>query len=140
MGAFATRSIRKGARVIEYTGERITPKEADRRYQPRASADPRVLLFSVDDRITIDPGVGGNEAMFINHSCEPNCESLTDRRRVYIVAIRKIQVGEELTYDYNLTREDIDDEDIEGRYACNCGAKTCRGTILQPKPQAGPRT
>ena len=138
MGAFATRAIGKGARVIEYTGERISPAEADRRYQPGASSDERVLLFSVDDRVTIDAGAGGNEARFINHSCEPNCESVTQRRRVYIVALRKIDVGDELTYDYRLTREDIDDEDAQGRYACNCGARNCRGTMLQPKAYAEP--
>ena len=92
-----------------------------------------MLLFSVDRRTVIDAGVRGNDARFINHSCEPNCEAVTDNRRVYIEALRDIQVGEELLYDYNLTRHDDDAENLEQRYACHCGAKTCRGTMLAPK-------
>ncbi|HEY5955199.1 MAG TPA: SET domain-containing protein-lysine N-methyltransferase [Polyangiaceae bacterium] len=132
LGAFATEPIRKGTRVIEYLGERITPKEADRRYNDDASKHPHVLLFSVDGRTVIDAGVRGNEARFINHSCEPNCEAVTDKRRVFIEALRDIKAGEELLYDYNLTRQDDDAPDLEERYACYCGSKTCRGTMLTP--------
>jgi SET domain-containing protein len=133
LGAFAIVPVRKGTRIIEYLGERITPKEADRRYDDDASEHPHVLLFSVDSRTVIDAGVRGNDARFINHSCEPNCEAVTDNRRVYIEALRDIQVGEELLYDYNLTRHDDDAENLEQRYACHCGAKTCRGTMQAPK-------
>jgi uncharacterized protein len=132
IGAFAVSPIRKGARIIEYTGERISPAEADRRYDDDASEHPRVLLFSVDGRTVIDAGVDGNEAQYINHSCEPNCAAVTDKRRVYIEALRNIEPGEELLYDYNLTRQDDDAPDLEQRYACHCGAPTCRGTMLTP--------
>ncbi len=134
LGAFATVRLRKGTRIIEYVGERITPKEADRRYDDDddATEHPRVLLFSVDSRTVIDAGVGGNDARFINHSCEPNCEAVTDKRRVYIEALRDIEPGEELLYDYNLTRHDDDADDLEQRYACHCGAESCRGTMLTP--------
>ena len=98
-GAFATQRIRKGARVIEYLGERISAEEGDRRYSDEAE-HPHVLLFVVDDDTVIDAGVNGNEARFINHSCEPNCKSVTIRKRVYIEAIKNIKVGEELGYDY----------------------------------------
>lgn len=133
VGAFAVRPIRKGTRIIEYLGERIGQDEADRRYDDSLTEHPRVLLFSVDDRTVIDAGVNGNEARFINHSCEPNCRSVTRRGRVHIWAIRDISVGEELTYDYSLTREGIGDDEAYTRYACQCGAPTCRRTMLAPK-------
>ena len=80
-GAFATRRIRKGTRIIEYTGERLTPSAADARYHDDRSAHPHVLLFTVDRRTVIDAGVGGNEARYFNHSCEPNCEAVIEQRR-----------------------------------------------------------
>lgn len=132
-GAFAIRSIRKGTRIVEYLGERISQAEADRRYDDTLVENPRVLLFTVDHRTVIDAGVGGNDGRFINHSCAPNCKSVTRRGRVHIWAIRDIAPGEELTYDYNLTREGISDEEASTRYACRCGAATCRGTMLAPK-------
>ncbi len=132
LGAFASGPIPGGTRIIEYTGERITHAEADRRYDDDAGEHPRVLLFTVDRRTVIDGGVGGNASRFINHSCEPNCEAVTDRRHVYIEALRDIAAGEELLYDYNLTRHDDDAENLEQRYACHCGAKNCRGTMLAP--------
>ena len=132
LGGFATRRIRKGTRIIEYIGERISPDEADRRYNDDESDHPLVLLFTVDKRTIIDAGVGGNDARFINHSCDPNCETVTERRHVYIEAIKDISAGEELTYDYNLTRDGLDDDDVEERYACHCGTKNCRGTMLAP--------
>ncbi len=136
LGAFASEHISKGTRIIEYTGERITHAEADRRYDDDATEHPRVLLFTVDRRTVIDGGVGGNEAQFINHSCEPNCEAVTQRGHVYIEALRDIAAGEELLYDYNLTRHSDDAEGLEERYACHCGAPTCRGTMLAPKETA----
>lgn len=131
LGVFAATSIPKGTLIIEYTGERITPAEADRRYNDDATDHPRVLLFSVDSRTVIDGGVGGNDAQFINHSCEPNCAAVIRKKRVFVEALRDIEPGEELLYDYHLTRES-DDEGLEQRYACQCGAPTCRGTMLAP--------
>ena len=133
-GAFATQRIRKGTRIIEYKGERISPKQGDARYENGHSKDAPVLLFTVDKRTVIDAGVGGNEARFINHSCEPNCEAVIDTRRVFIEAIRTISSDEELTYDYNLTRDGQDDRQTEKEYACHCGAANCRGTMLEPLP------
>jgi hypothetical protein len=136
LGAFSAAPIPKGTRIIEYTGERVSPAEADRRYDDDAIEHARVLLFSVDSRTVIDAGVGGNESQFINHSCEPNCEAVTDRRRVYIEALRDIAAGEELLYDYNLTRHDDDADDLEQRYECHCRAASCRGTMLTPAQKA----
>jgi hypothetical protein len=130
LGAFATRHIQKDTRIIEYVGERITPVEADARYADGASAHELVLLFTVDARTVIDAGVNGNLARYINHSCEPNCESVTDRRRVWIYAIRDIERGEEITYDYNLTGDDGIEAQAE-QYACHCGTSSCRGTMYR---------
>lgn len=133
LGAFATRRIPKGTRISEYVGERITPAVADERYDDDSAAHIHVLLFTVDKKTVIDAGVGGNEARFINHSCAPNCEPVIEKKRVYIEALRDIPEGEELTYDYNLTREGDYGAETEARYACHCGAQTCRGTMLEPR-------
>lgn len=130
LGAFATQRIPKGARIIEYQGQRITPDEADVRYEGAATKHPLVLLFTVDERTVIDAGVGGNEARYINHSCEPNCEAVIERRRIWIYSLREIDPGEELTYDYNLTGDD-DIQAQTSQYPCTCGAPTCRGTLYR---------
>src|SRR5687768_10679939 len=74
-GAFAIRPVRKGTRIIEYTGERISHDEADRRYDDAGMGRHHTFLFSVDRKTVIDAAVGGNDARFINHSCAPNCEA-----------------------------------------------------------------
>lgn len=137
-GAFALQTIPKETRIIEYTGERITPAVAQRRYgreercDDDVSAEPHFYLFSVDSRTNIDGSVDGNEARFINHSCEPNCEAIVEKKRVYIEALRTIDAGEELTYDYRLDAGDDVTEEDRQRYACHCGAPRCRGTMLVP--------
>ena len=131
LGAFAQRPIPKGARIIEYRGERISPAEADRRYADSPEGHPHVLLFTVNSRIVIDGGVRGNEARFINHSCSPNCEAVTEGRRIWIYALKDIAVGEELTYDYNLTGDPQDLAEQRREYPCNCGSANCRGTMFK---------
>jgi hypothetical protein len=134
LGVFATRGIKNGTRVIEYLGERISHAAADRRYDHKDENDSHTVLFIVDARTVIDAGVGGNEARFVNHGCEPNCESVIEHRRVFIEAIRDIAAGEELTYDYQIQREADDPPDIDVIFACRCGAPSCRGTMLWPPP------
>jgi SET domain-containing protein len=129
MGVFALKRIRKGTPVIEYLGERITPEESDQRYA-RLANPAHTFLFTVDDRLVVDATWKGNVARYINHSCDPNCESTIVRRHIWIKAIRDIVPGEELTYDYNL---DLDGRRPKGwrqMYACHCGAESCRGTLL----------
>ena len=130
LGVFAAQPISKGARIIEYLGERVTHEEADRRYAHKE--DNHTFLFIVDARTVIDAGVNGNEARFVNHACEPNCESVIENRRVFIDAIRNIGPGEELTYDYQIQREADDPPDIDAVFACQCGLQRCRGTMLWP--------
>lgn len=137
-GGFALRRIRKGTRVVEYLGDRITHRQADLRYQDKSDRDNHTFLFIVDRGVVIDGGVNGNDARFINHSCDPNCESVIDDRRVFIEAIRTIKPGEELTYDYQIGRDRNDPPDVDEIFACRCGAEKCRGTMLWPaKRRAG---
>jgi uncharacterized protein len=131
-GAFALAPIAKGTRLIEYVGERVSHKEADRRYESKDANDNHTFLFIVDARTVIDAGVDGNDARFFNHSCDPNCESVIENGRVYIEMIRAAQPGEELTYDYQIQREADDPADIDEIFACRCGARQCRGTMLWP--------
>ena len=129
-GVFATRSIAKGTRVIEYVGERISHAEADRRHGDKPLEDNHTFLFTVDSRTVIDAGTGGNAARFINHSCDANCETVIEKKRVYIDAARNIAVGEELGYDYMIERDPTDPSNIDEIFACRCGAANCRGTML----------
>ena len=138
LGVFATRRISKGTRVIEYLGERVSHAEADRRYEDKDANDNHTFLFILDDDTVIDAGVNGNEARFVNHACDPNCESVIENRRIFIDAIRTIQPGEELTYDYQIPREADDPPDIDEIFACRCGLKGCRGSMLWP-PSSGRR-
>ena len=116
-GCYTTTDLRKGARVAEYTGRRISKEEADSNYEE----SPVTYLFGLGDgEIVID---GHCAAMFINHSCAANCETSEENGRVWIKAIKAIKAGEEITYDYCLY-DGGDDEAI-----CNCGAKSCRGTM-----------
>ena len=132
LGVFATRRIRKGTRIVEYLGERVSHKVADDRYEQKDADDGHTFLFIVDRGVVIDAGVDGNEARFINHGCDPNCESVIEDRRVFVEAIRTIQPGEELKYDYQIGRDDDDPENVDEVFACRCGAKSCRGTMLWP--------
>jgi len=132
LGVFALHRIEAGTRVLEYLGERISHAEADRRYEGKGATDSHTFLFIADDTTVIDAGVDGNEARFVNHACDPNCESVIERARVFIDAIRTIAPGEELTYDYQIRREPGDPPDIDAVFACHCRLPRCRGTMMWP--------
>ena len=135
-GAFATRNIRKGTRLIEYLGQRISWRTADKRYDDEKMGRHHTFLFTVDDNTVIDAAVNGNDARFLNHSCDGNCEAIEDRKRIFLEARRSIKAGEELLYDYQYERTDDHTEEDEKFYACRCGSPKCRGSILAPKPAA----
>ena len=135
LGVFARRPIPAKTRIIEYTGELISSEEADARYDDLAMEQHQTYLFELDDGRCIDGAAGGNEARFINHSCDPNCESVEVEGHIWIESIRPIAEGEELTYDYAYEREEGDD-DLTGFYVCRCGAANCRSTILRPRNDA----
>jgi hypothetical protein len=116
-GCYTTKAIKKGAQVCEYDGPRFSRSEADERYKDRFVT----YLFSTGKDQVID---GFGTAMFINHCCEPNCETEEVDGRVFVSALRDIAPGEELTYEYNL--HDSDDDECD----CYCGVPKCRGTMF----------
>jgi SET domain-containing protein len=130
-GVFAARKLRKGQRVIEYAGERISNKEADRRYDDDTMKRHHTFLFTLDSRTVIDGAVDGNDARLINHSCDPNCEAVIEGKRIFIYALKTIHPGTELAYDYMYERTGENDEELEKFYACRCGSENCRGTIMK---------
>jgi uncharacterized protein len=132
-GAFATRRIPAGTRLIEYRGQRLTPAEADARYPDLPGERHHTYLFAIDDDVVIDAAVDGNDARFINHSCGPNCDAVIDDGRIWIESIREIEAGEELAYDYAYVLEERHTPAAKRRYPCHCGAAACRGTILTKK-------
>ena len=132
-GAFATRAIKKGTRIIEYVGQRISWRTADKRYDDDKMGRHHTFLFTVDDKVVIDGAVQGNAARFINHSCDGCCEAIDYRKRIFIEARRNIKAGEELLYDYQYERTDDHTAEDESFYACRCAARKCRGSILAPK-------
>jgi SET domain-containing protein len=131
-GVFAVANIPKGARIVEYLGDRLSHADADARYVGHDANDNHTFLFIVDKNTVIDAAVGGNDARFINHQCEGNCESVIEHRRVFIDATRDIALGEELGYDYEIGREKDDPPNIDEIYACRCGSPKCRGTMIWP--------
>ena len=132
-GVFALQNIPEGETLIEYVGEIISWKEAQRRH-PWNPEDPNhTFYFHVDDKRVIDAAVGGNAARWINHSCEPNCEADEVEGRIFIKSLRNIKAGEELSYDYGLIIDEPYTRKLKAEYPCWCGSKDCRGTLLAPK-------
>jgi uncharacterized protein len=138
-GCFARKPIPKGTRVGEYLGDRITHAQADKRYEGYDPNDNHTFLFIVDRRTVIDGGVGGADVRFINHCCDENCESVIEKRRVFVEATRDIKQGEELGYDYQIGRDRNDPANVDEIYACRCGSADCRGTMLWPPKRPKPR-
>jgi uncharacterized protein len=132
-GVFALQPLAEGETLFEYDGEVITWKEALRRH-PHDPSDPNhTFYFHIDDKHVIDGKQGGNSSRWINHSCKPNCEADEDGGRVFIKALRNIEPGEELFYDYGLIIDARYTKKLLAEYPCWCGAKKCRGTLLAPK-------
>ncbi len=128
-GGFAIRPIRTGQIIDEYRGQRITHEEADRRYDDN-NGRHHTFLFVLDRHTVVDARFGGSDARFLNHSCDPNCESVIDGQHIWIKAIKPIAPETELVYDYRFDWQDeFEPEDVR-YYACRCGTKKCRGTIL----------
>lgn len=133
-GAFATRRIPKGARIIEYLGECIDEDEADIRYPDDEMGRHHTFLFAIGDGSRVlDAGPLDWPAKYINHSCDPNCEAVEEEDgRVFIGALRTIPEGAELLYDYAYERTAEHTDDDEKLYVCRCGSPKCRGTIMAP--------
>ncbi|MGC3982194.1 MAG: SET domain-containing protein-lysine N-methyltransferase [Steroidobacteraceae bacterium] len=129
-GVYAVQPIKKGTRVYEYVGERISHAEADRRFWKKQQDDGHTFLFVVNRKTVIDGTRLGNDARYINHRCDANCETVTEDNRIFIEATADIKKGEELGYDYQLTWSSEDTPEDLALYNCRCGSKNCRGTML----------
>jgi SET domain-containing protein len=129
-GVFATRHMAAGEAVIEYVGEIISMAEAIARH-PHDPQDPNhTFYFQLDDQRVIDAVRDGNDSKWINHSCRPNCVPDEVKGRIFIKTRRPVFRGEELTFDYGLVSDEPMTEALKAQYACRCGAKKCRGTML----------
>jgi hypothetical protein len=139
-GVFATERIGKGERVIRYKGKLRSHDEVDEAYGD-VDEDGHTFLFTLNDDYVVDANVDGNIARWINHSCDPNCEATIEEHhkgnprkdKVFIEAMRDIAPGEELTYNYGITLDERHTPKLKKLWGCRCGAKTCTGTMLQPK-------
>jgi len=119
-GAFALTTIESDTLILEYAGETIDRKTAVERDDPEAP-DYSWYILQIDDDLFIDARLVEHPAKYINHSCEPNCILSCEEDKAFILTLRPIQAGEELTYDYA-----YDDGD---HVRCLCEATTCRGKI-----------
>jgi SET domain-containing protein len=140
LGAFATRFIPAGTRLIEYAGERLTPAESDARYPDVPGERHHTFLFAIEDEVdgawievVVDAAVNGNAARFINHSCDPNCDAIVEGGRIWIETIHDVDPGDELAYDYAFVLEERHTPAAKRRFPCHCGAANCRGTMLAKK-------
>ena len=123
-GLFTAQAITRGTRIIQYTGEKITKAESDKRL-----ADGNVYIFALHERYDIDGKAFRHKARYINHSCAPNCTVQMTTRTIWIVALRDITAGEELTYNYGYELDDAP------THPCTCSAENCCGSILAPQYQ-----
>lgn len=138
-GVYAACNFAAGEEIIYYTGRRITHAEADADFKETG----HTFLFNLNDKWVIDGSVDGNDARWINHSCEPNCEPVQvesddgpDHDRMVIQALRDIKTGEELTYDYGLTTPEPVTDQERALWVCRCGAPVCNGLMLKHEPSA----
>jgi uncharacterized protein len=128
-GCFATQPFKKGRKITEYVGERISRREIKK----RLANLQRIQICAIDSYWAIDGAVGGNGTQFVNHSCDPNIYVKIQKGHILIFALRDIEAGEELLLDYEYSWHSDDD-------GCRCGAKNCRGTMntAQSKKYAKP--
>jgi len=139
-GVFAAAPIRKGTRLIQYGGRMRSHEEVDQVYADEVDSG-HTFLFTLNSDFVIDANVDGNDARWINHSCDPNCEAVHDqdaegdaaRDAIYIEAMRAIKPGEELTYNYGIRLAEAHTPKMKRLWVCHCGSKNCTGTMLQPK-------
>ena len=129
-GVFAKRPIRKGTKVLEYTGRIVSREEADEIGTTTVDGHTHTMLFTIDKNKVIDGNVGG-DAKYVNHSCDPNCEAVQyDDDSIWIEALKSIPKGQEITYDYHLEVPGKITEKVKKEYACFCGSPNCRGTQI----------
>jgi SET domain-containing protein len=131
-GIIADQNIKKNSKIIQYIGEKITKKEGDRRSSARLKKyltkknEGSVYIFELNNKYDIDGSFKYNKARYINHSCEPNCEVDIIKNEIWIISIKQIKKGQELSYDYGFSF----DEDDYTDHPCKCGSKNCIGYIV----------
>jgi SET domain-containing protein len=143
-GVFAARNLPAGRELIEYGGALLTHDEADERYGGNIE-EGHTFLFTLNDDYVVDGATDGNDARFINHSCEPNCHAVLlesedgnpAHDRIGIETLRPIKKGEEITFDYGIVLAVRHTARLKKRWQCLCGAETCSGTLLKPKRARG---
>ena len=123
-GLYASRDIRKGTKIIQYKGKIITTKQSDN--NPKFDNNKAIYLFNLNKRYDLDGDFKFNTARLINHSCDPNCEVLGEGLKLWIYAMKNINKGDELSYDYGFTF----DQDFR-QFPCKCGSKNCIGYIVR---------
>jgi uncharacterized protein len=135
-GLFAATDIPCGTRIVEYCGEKISKGESARRL-----AQYNVYIVYLNEQYDIDGETLANTARYINHSCDPNCTVEYTPETLWIVALKPIQAGEELSCNYGYDARDY------AKFPCRCGATSCCGYILgreywgllpSPSPDASP--
>ena len=132
-GVYAKKFIPAGTRVIEYVGEKLSKAESQRRADiplerhKKNKRNGAVYIFELNKKQDIDGDVPHNTARFINHSCDPNCETEIIRGHIWITSFKDIQPGEEILYNYGYDFEEYEE------HRCNCGSSRCVGYILDEK-------
>lgn len=139
-GVFAAKNIKKGEFIIEYKGLLRSHQEVDAAYDGEDETG-HTFLFTLNEDYVLDANIKGNEARWINHSCDPNCDSEhvdaedgdKSKDRIEIKALRDIKTGEELSYNYGIRLSERHTSKLKKLWACLCGSPKCTGTMLQPK-------
>ena len=139
-GVFAARNLPAGQTVIEYRGQLCTHDEVDEIYAGSVESG-HTFLFTLNDEYIVDANRRGYDALWINHSCDPNCEAVIvetgrgerRRERIFIQTLRPVRKGEELTYDYGIRLDVRHTARMKKLWACRCGKPCCTGTMLKPK-------
>jgi len=124
LGLFAKTDIKKGEKVIEYKGRKFTHKQVEE--NDRFDNSKAIYLFTLNERYVLDGDTKTNTAKYINHSCDPNCEVDIIKGKIWIIAIKDIKKGDELSYDYGFGY----DADFR-QFPCRCGSKNCCGYIVR---------
>lgn len=128
-GVFAARKIKKGEQILKYLGEKITKEESNKRgleqeERAKTSGEGSVYIFELDDEFDIDGNFEYNDARFINHACQTNCEAENIEGEIVFTATKDIEEGEEILYNYGYALEHF------MRHPCKCGKPECVGYIV----------
>ena len=123
-GLYATKDIKKGTKIMDYIGNIITKKQTE--VSEKFDNTKPIYLFNLNSRYDLDGDVSWNTARLINHSCSNNCDYEGKGLKIWVIAIKDIKKGEELTCDYGFGY----DADYK-QFPCKCGSINCVGYIIR---------